>query len=420
MAAAAYWGIGFGWLAAGIYFGCCFRFLSACRGSACIVLRLPVILVAPTVYTGLELAQAYLLSGMTMGRLEHTQYRWTTLDPDQRSDRLLRGDVSDDVCRRLPGPDVALRFPRWALWPLAPAVGLLAAVLVYGYFRTAGVETDPGLKMALIQGNIDVQLDGPENIREITDAQYRKLTHDALDDAKFRHVDLIVWPETVFCLVNWVSGDAGAKVPAEFPGSSQEFQARLADASRDSRDVMTAAAREFGVPMLVGVDREHYGVKGRKTFNSAALITPDGHWCDPGRVEQSYYDKMHLVPFGEFMPFAEAVPWLQSISPLGGHDKRRAAQGLPLQERLPGPEHLLRNGLALRDSESVGRFAGAGPGTANPRQRDQRRLVLGLERIGAAFGLRSLSHGRVPAADGDRSQHGHLGLDRCQRPDPER
>ena len=38
-----------------------------------------MILVAPVVYTGLELAQAHLLSGMTMGCLEHSQYRWTTL-----------------------------------------------------------------------------------------------------------------------------------------------------------------------------------------------------------------------------------------------------------------------------------------------------------------------------------------------------
>ena len=38
-----------------------------------------MILVAPVVYTGLELAQAHLMSGMTMGCLEHTQYRWTAL-----------------------------------------------------------------------------------------------------------------------------------------------------------------------------------------------------------------------------------------------------------------------------------------------------------------------------------------------------
>ena len=57
----------------------------------------------------------------------------------------------------------------WAFWPLVPAAGLMAAVLVYGHFRTANVETDPGLKIALIQGNIDIQLDNPDDFRKTID-----------------------------------------------------------------------------------------------------------------------------------------------------------------------------------------------------------------------------------------------------------
>ena len=42
-------------------------------------LRVPVILAAPVVWTGLELARGRLLSGMTMASLGHTQYRWIGL-----------------------------------------------------------------------------------------------------------------------------------------------------------------------------------------------------------------------------------------------------------------------------------------------------------------------------------------------------
>ena len=330
-----HWAVGFGWLALGIYFGC---YLPAFIGLSRVgvhILRLPVILVAPVVYTGLELAQAYLLSGMTMGCLEHTQYRWTQLI--QISDltgcygvTFLMMFVAACLARMLPcdgcsagsslpsvqgGLKPALQdWRRWALWPLAPAAGLLGAVLVYGHFRTARVETDPGLKIALIQGSIDIQLDNPGDIRETTDAHYRKLTHEALD--RFPQIDLIVWPETVFCRVNWVTGDEGAKVPADFPDPPQEFQSRLADAGRETRDFMTAAAREFGLPMIVGLDRMHYSAQGVDFFNSAVLITPDGKWCEPGRREQSYYDKMHLVMFGEYMPFVKSMPWLQNLTPL--------------------------------------------------------------------------------------------------------
>jgi apolipoprotein N-acyltransferase len=308
-----YWATGFGWLALGIYFGCYLPVFVGLSRVGVHVLRLPVIVVAPVVYTGMELAQAHLLSGMTMGCLEHSQYRWTQLI--QVSDltgcygvTFLVVFVAACLARMLP-----CDAHRRVFWPLIPAAGLLGAVLIYGYWRTAGVETDPGLKIALIQGNIDVQLDSPDDIREITDRQYRDLTREALH--RFPKIDLIVWPETVFCKVLWVTGDKDAKVPPEYP--PRQFQDWLADTSDKTQDFMTAAARQFGLPMIVGIDRMHYNSQGLDIYNSAVLITPDGRWCEPNRREQSWYAKMHLVPFGEFMPFAKSVPWLQNLSPLG-------------------------------------------------------------------------------------------------------
>jgi apolipoprotein N-acyltransferase len=310
-----YWAIGFGWLAAGLYFGCYFPVFVSLSRVGVHRLRLPLILVAPMVYTGMELAQAHLLSGMTMGCLEHTQYRFTTLI--QISD--MTGCYGVTFLMMFVAACLAQMLPcdgrPWAWWPLAPAVALLAAVLVYGDSRTAHVATDPGLKMALIQGNIDIQLDGPRDIRDTTDTQYCKLTREAL--INFPEFDLIVWPETVFCRENWVTGDADAKVPDGFPNSPPEFQERLAAERSRTQDVMTDTAREFRHAMIVGVQQEHYGRQGRETFNSAVLITPDGRWCEPDHIEHSCYDKMHLVPFGEFMPFAKSFPWLQTISPLG-------------------------------------------------------------------------------------------------------
>ena len=110
--------------------------------------------------------------------------------------------------------------------------------------------------------------------------------------------------------------------------------------------------------MILGVDRQHFGAQGRETFNSAVLVTPDGSWCEPGRLEQSYYDKMHLVVFGEYMPFVKSVPWLQSLSPLGtSTSPGEQPKGLMLKDICLAPNicyetvlpHVIRNQLvALR------------------------------------------------------------------------
>ena len=152
------------------------------------------------------------------------------------------------------------------------------------------------------------------------DNQYRReLTYQGLDQARKQDwkPDLIVWPETVFCRAQLVAGDGNAEAPPDFPYPSQTFPDWLDKANKQSCDVLTDAAREFGKPMIVGLDRQYFSAQGRETLNSAVLITPDGKWCEPDRLEQSYYDKMHLVPFGEYMPFAKTLPWLQSPSPLG-------------------------------------------------------------------------------------------------------
>ena len=85
--------------------------------------------------------------------------------------------------------------------------------------------------------------------------------------------DLIVWPES----------------PAPFYSTDPAF-----------RDAVSNIAREAQTWMLVG----SLGVKNAsetperatQLYNSASLISPGGEW-----VER--YDKMHLVPFGEYVPF---------------------------------------------------------------------------------------------------------------------
>ena len=84
-------------------------------------------------------------------------------------------------------------------------------------------------------------------------------------------IELIVWPES----------------PAPFFTNDAKFRA-----------VISEMARSTGVWIVVGAigsDAAHPNDEGT-LFNSAAVISPKGEWT-------ARYDKVHLVPFGEYLPF---------------------------------------------------------------------------------------------------------------------
>ena len=120
-------------------------------------LRVPVILAAPIVWTGLELARAHLLTGITMASLGHTQYRWIELIQIERSGRGVRRELRGHVRRGVPGPDgarattVAGRSGRWRRRSALLAAAVWLRPLPHGR-RSAGAtphrrsdRADPGL-----------------------------------------------------------------------------------------------------------------------------------------------------------------------------------------------------------------------------------------------------------------------------------
>ncbi|MEN6457995.1 MAG: apolipoprotein N-acyltransferase [Thermoguttaceae bacterium] len=312
-----------GWVALSFYFA---FYLPAFVGLARVAvhrLGIPVILAAPIVWTGLELARGRLLSGMTMGSLCHTQYRWVTLI--QLSDLAGAYGVSfvmmliaASLARMLPlAEDRGLAnhepLPRGMFqrcvavaWPAVTAAAVLAAVLLYGHLRMAGDLGEPGPRIALIQGSIDIKMRYDEHMRGDVFRQYYELSRKAVEE--YGKVDLVVWPETMF-LEPLVTFDADARRPAEFQGSESDFRQWLPQIAERNRSLMAETARRIGAPLLLGVDSTHFTADGPRCCNSAAHVGRDGRLL--GR-----YDKIHLVPFGEYVPLADRWPWLQRLTPL--------------------------------------------------------------------------------------------------------
>ena len=160
---------------------------------------------------------------------------------------------------------------------IAAAAACLAplAVAGWGTWRIAGatlVGEGTPVRVGLVQANIEqtAKWDARQAHRIFT--TYLAITRDVAR----RGATYVIWPE-----------------------SSLPF--RFEDDAR-GRDVQ-ALARELGVHILFGSDQL---VGGTTSYNSAFQIGPDG-----GTL--AIYRKIHLVPFGEFIPGAD---WLTFFPPL--------------------------------------------------------------------------------------------------------
>ena len=130
--------------------------------------------------------------------------------------------------------------------------------------------TATSLRVALAQGNIPQNLKWNPLFQDQVMDTYRDLSLKAIPSKP----DLIVWPEAAIPF--YYSLD---KIYSEF---------------------VKNIARNTGTPLLIGGPYLEIENKVRTSYNSAYLIANNGETL--GR-----YDKIHLVPFGEFVPFQDIL-----------------------------------------------------------------------------------------------------------------
>ena len=155
----------------------------------------------------------------------------------------------------------------------------------YGYYRFAEYGPDQGkkesVKVAIIQGNIDQSLKwNPEYQKETMDI-YLRLSRSTYPNKP----RLIVWPET--------------STPFFFQNEN-EYTVKILRLAAESE-----AHLFFGSPA-------YKGDKNAITYyNRIYHISPRGY-------VQGYYDKVHLVPFGEYVPMKKWLPFVHRLVPAAG------------------------------------------------------------------------------------------------------
>jgi apolipoprotein N-acyltransferase len=79
-----------------------------------------------------------------------------------------------------------------------------------------------------------------------------------------------------------------------------------------STENMKRLGKYWGTTQLIGANCSEFGPGDKeRRFNSAILIDKD-------RGYSARYDKMHCVPFGEYVPLIDYFPWLQKFTPYEG------------------------------------------------------------------------------------------------------
>ena len=234
---------------------------------------------APVAWVALEIARGRLLTGFPWGLLGYTQYRNIPLLQAAAWGGIYA--VSFLVLAANAGLALLLLRPITPRQRIVGAALILLVVLVYagGAVALRGPERRPpgeAIPVAAIQANVAQDRKWTPGGEPQILSDLVRLTRQASG------ARIVVWPES--------SSPFSFRRPAPGGGSGITIETDAAYVS-----VVTDLARALDATLIVGsVD---YAASGGalRAYNSAFAVGPDGSLL-------ASYDKIHLVPFGEYVP----------------------------------------------------------------------------------------------------------------------
>ena len=228
---------------------------------------------APAFWVAAELARTYLLSGFPWGLLGYVPYRrlpliqiaaWT-------------GVYGVSFLLALVNAALAWTLVRGTRGAAALSAGVIVvsvgASLAVGARHTA--EVAGSLPVGIVQGSIDQAIKWEKSYQRATLDIYAELTRRAASGSR-----LVVWPE--------------AAVPAYVHYEPWVL------------GWLTRLSAEVAAPLIVGAPDARQEGRSARYLNSAFFVRPRGI--------EARYDKMHLVPFGEYVPLKGLLFFVEAIA----------------------------------------------------------------------------------------------------------
>ena len=282
----------------------------------------PSWVVLPVLWVSLEYARAYVISGFPWFFLAHSQYSQTQLI--QITDltgqygvsffvAMVNGAIIDAFAQPLFIRERGrVRLTKLIGGAAAACLVVAAGMMGYGAYRLRQDVLRPGPKIGVVQMAFPISLmHKGASSQEILDAHI--VNSRPLAEAR---CDLVVWPESMAGADmdpdKWRAFDPDARDPrdptrpAYTPTEQEGIRTQQANVSELGRLV-----RELGCPLLTGAAMPPiYTIakEGERVYANSALLLKLGR--DERLHLRGRYDKRHLVPFSEYVPFRQGWPWL--------------------------------------------------------------------------------------------------------------
>ncbi len=195
---------------------------------------------------------------------------------------------------------------------------VVAAAWGYGAVRLGQSNFQPGPRIGLVQGNFTTSLKHDPEAKDEIFAQHRALMGETIPFQP----DVVVWPETMFPypMFQVQSGVEDVDLETVLPGVPVKVWR-----SSQTRETLERFASEVNAALVMGVDTLVARSNGYDHFNSAAFVKPDAGLSDR-------YDKLHRVPFGEYIPLRDTLPFLHKLTPFGDSFGIAAGNGVHVFE----------------------------------------------------------------------------------------
>lgn len=316
-----------GYVALCIYMGCYFPLMAVGLRNLVRRRRWPVALSLPILWIGGEWLRSVIVTGFPWFYLSHSQYQFKTFI--QISDlvgaygpsfvmAMVNGLIVDFWLRiraNRSSPFLLRQRKNLVKAGIATVV-FFALTLGYGWYRISQSDVlSPGPRLATIQGDYLNSTNEQERLNEPGPRDRARFYFEQMLLAAEHEPDLFALPESAWSMV----------LNPEF-----RLEHSYGDWHQAMYESLQSFARKSGACIVVGAGTiiPRPGVLSAtkdprwghfEGYNSAYVFKPDG--SDPGR-----YDKVHLVLFGEYVPFRLGslrwlYLWFNELSPWGSEDR---------------------------------------------------------------------------------------------------